>query len=125
MVGVDTQVFHGFVNCGARGAITGIGNALPKEALHLVALCNAAAAGDAQARRKAQELESALMVLSTFDEGPDLVLFYKHLMVLEGHDAYRLQLNPTDALSPSQKTFVETQHALFKRWYAAWSAGEA
>ena len=23
MVGVDTQVFHGFVNCGAQGAITG------------------------------------------------------------------------------------------------------
>jgi 1-pyrroline-4-hydroxy-2-carboxylate deaminase len=125
MVGVDTQVFHGFVNCGARGAITGIGNALPKEALHLVALCQKAAAGDAHARGKAQELESALMVLSTYDEGPDLVLFYKHLMVLEGHDAYRLQLNPSDALSASQKAFVETQHALFKRWYAAWSSGNA
>ena len=25
MVGVDTQVFHGYVNCGAEGAITGIG----------------------------------------------------------------------------------------------------
>jgi 4-hydroxy-tetrahydrodipicolinate synthase len=121
MVGVDTQVFHGFVDCGAKGAITGIGNALPKEALHLVALCEKAAAGDAVARRKAQELENALMVLSTFDEGTDLVLFYKHLMVLEGHDAYRLQLNPTDALSPSQKSFVETQHKLFKTWYAAWS----
>jgi dihydrodipicolinate synthase/N-acetylneuraminate lyase len=29
MVGVDTAVYHGFVNCGATGAITGIGNALP------------------------------------------------------------------------------------------------
>ena len=29
MVGVDTQVVHGFVRCGATGAITGIGNALP------------------------------------------------------------------------------------------------
>lgn len=28
MVGVDTQVVHGFVNCNATGAITGIGNAL-------------------------------------------------------------------------------------------------
>ena len=27
MAGVDTQVVHGFVNCGATGAITGIGNA--------------------------------------------------------------------------------------------------
>jgi dihydrodipicolinate synthase/N-acetylneuraminate lyase len=30
MVGVDTEVFHGFVNCGATGAITGIGNVLPR-----------------------------------------------------------------------------------------------
>jgi 4-hydroxy-tetrahydrodipicolinate synthase len=47
MVGVDTGVFHGFVNCGAGGAITGVGNALPKEVLHLVALCEKAARGDA------------------------------------------------------------------------------
>ncbi|WP_074162501.1 dihydrodipicolinate synthase family protein, partial [Acinetobacter baumannii] len=38
MAGVDTQVFHGFVNCNATGAITGIGNALPKEVLQLVDL---------------------------------------------------------------------------------------
>lgn len=120
MVGVDTQVVHGFVDCGARGAITGIGNVLPKEVLHLVALAGKAAAGDVDARRKAAELERALMVLSTFDEGPDLVLFYKHLMVQEGHAAYALNLNPTDSLSPSQRTFAETQLALFKRWYAAW-----
>ncbi|MDX1739110.1 MAG: dihydrodipicolinate synthase family protein, partial [Alphaproteobacteria bacterium] len=50
MVGVDTAVFHGIVNCGATGAITGIGNALPKEVLHLTALCEAAAKGDANAR---------------------------------------------------------------------------
>lgn len=125
MVGVDTQVFHGFVNCGAKGAITGIGNALPKEVLHLVSLCEKAAAGDANARRKAIELERALMVLSTYDEGPDLVLFYKHLMVLEGHDAYRWNLNPSDALSPSQATFAATQLALFKRWYADWSTNGA
>jgi len=33
MAGVDTQVYHGFINCGATGAITGIGNCLPKEVL--------------------------------------------------------------------------------------------
>jgi 1-pyrroline-4-hydroxy-2-carboxylate deaminase len=125
MVGVDTQVLHGFVNCGAKGAITGVGNALPAEVLRLVALCQQAAAGDALARRRAHELESALTVLSTFDEGPDLVLHYKHLMVLEGHDAYRLQINPSDALSPSQTAFIEAQHALFRRWYAAWSRENA
>ena len=57
MVGVDTQVFHGYVHCGAVGAITGIGNALPREVLHLVALCEQAAKGDAQAR--AQEIGRA------------------------------------------------------------------
>ena len=36
MVGVDTQVFHGFVRCGAVGAITGVGNALPKPVLRLI-----------------------------------------------------------------------------------------
>jgi 4-hydroxy-tetrahydrodipicolinate synthase len=121
MVGVDTQVFHGFVNCGAGGAITGIGNALPKEVLHLVDLCERAQAGDATARRKALELEKALWVLSTFDEGPDLVLYYKHLMVVEGSPEYALQLNPSDALSPSQKNYAEQQLRLFKTWYKHWS----
>jgi 4-hydroxy-tetrahydrodipicolinate synthase len=124
MIGVDTQVFHGFVNCNAGGAITGIGNALPREVLHLVALCEKAARGDVTARAQAKELEAALMVLSTFDEGPDLVLFYKHLMTLEGHKGYELHFNASDALSPAQKTFVESQWQLFKTWYAAWAPGK-
>jgi dihydrodipicolinate synthase/N-acetylneuraminate lyase len=123
MVGVDTQVVHGFVNCGAKGAITGVGNALPKEVLHLIALCEKAATGDATARSKAQELDAALAVLSTFDEGPDLVLYYKQLMVLEGNPEYALNLNPTDALSPSQKAHLEAQWKLFKAWYAGWAKG--
>lgn len=99
MAGVDTQVFHGFVNCNATGAITGIGNALPKEVLQLVDLSKKAAAGDAKARRLAQELSSALEVLSSFDEGTDLVLYYKYLMVLNGDKEYTLHFNETDALS--------------------------
>ena len=43
MAGVDTQVMHGFVNCGATGAITGIGNVLPREVLQLVELSKQAA----------------------------------------------------------------------------------
>jgi len=121
MVGVDTQVVHGFVNCGAKGAITGVGNALPKEVLHLIALCEKAAAGDAAARQKAIELDEAMRVLSTFDEGPDLVLYYKHLMVLEGHKEYELHINPNDALSPSQKAHLEVQWKQFKSWYASWA----
>ncbi|MFN9040388.1 MAG: dihydrodipicolinate synthase family protein, partial [Planctomyces sp.] len=80
MVGVDTQVYHGYVNCGASGAITGVGNALPKEVLRLVELCERAAGGCARSRLLAQQLSESLLVLSTYDEGPDLVLYYKALM---------------------------------------------
>jgi len=122
MAGVDTQVFHGFVNCNATGAITGIGNALPKEVLQLVDLSKKAATGDAKARRLAQELSSALEVLSSFDEGTDLVLYYKYLMVLNGDKEYTLHFNETDALSESQRKYVETQYELFRTWYRNWSA---
>ena len=122
MVGVDTQVVHGFVNCNATGAITGIGNALPREVLQLVALSKQAAQGDAKARRLARELESALSVLSSFDEGSDLVLYYKHLMVLNGDQAYSLHFNDTDVLSDAQRRYAENQYALFRQWYEIWSA---
>ncbi|MCH9648423.1 MAG: dihydrodipicolinate synthase family protein [Deltaproteobacteria bacterium] len=120
MVGVDTQVVHGFVGCGAGGAITGIGNALPKEVLRLIELCERAAEGDAESLCLAKELDNALSVLSTFDEGPDLVLYYKHLMVLEGNPEYEHQLNPTDALSPQQKAFLESQWRQFRHWWERW-----
>jgi 1-pyrroline-4-hydroxy-2-carboxylate deaminase len=122
MVGVDTNVYHGFVNCGATGAITGIGNALPREVLHLVSLCEKAAKGDTKARLQAKELEEALGVLSSFDEGADLVLYYKHLMVLNGDTEYTLHFNETDALSASQRNYAESQYRLFKDWYANWTA---
>lgn len=120
MVGVDTAVVHGFVSCGAGGGITGIGNALPKEVLHLVELSQKAASGDAVARRKAHELEEALAVLSSFDEGADLVLYYKHLMVLNGDSEYELHFNETDMLSDSQRNYIEAQYTLFNNWYANW-----
>jgi len=120
MVGVDTQVFHGFVRCGAVGAITGVGNALPKQVLRLIELCKKAAAGCVESRRLAQELDSALAVLSKYDEGPDLVLYYKHLMVLEGNPEYATHFNATDTLSVSQKAFLENQWRLFKAWWANW-----
>ncbi|TDK31735.1 dihydrodipicolinate synthase family protein [Rhizobium deserti] len=121
MIGVDTAVFHGYVNCGATGAITGIGNVLPQEVLHLCNLAQAAARGDADARLRAKELEEALAVLSSFDEGPDLVLYFKHMLVLKGEEEYALNFIDTDALSESQRGYVETQFKLFTTWYADWS----
>jgi dihydrodipicolinate synthase/N-acetylneuraminate lyase len=121
MVGVDTQVFHGFVNCGATGAITGIGNVLPREVLHLVSLCERAATGDATARRRALELEEALATLSSFDEGADLVLHFKYLMTLRGDAEYALHFNEDDALSAPQAQYAKAQLELFDAWYAAWT----
>ena len=121
MIGVDTTVYHGYVNCGAVGAITGVGNAFPKEVLHLIDLCEKAAEGDSLSREKAKELEIALAVLSSFDEGPDLVLYYKYLMVLNGENEYELHFNPSDNLSESQKKYAENQYNLFKNWYRDWN----
>jgi 4-hydroxy-tetrahydrodipicolinate synthase len=120
MAGVDTQVFHGFVHCGAAGAITGIGNCLPEQVLRLISLCERAATGDVEARRLAKELDDALIVLSTFDEGPDLVLFYKYILFLLGDKDFELHFNETDRLSESQRGFVESQLKLFQDWYNAW-----
>ena len=121
MVGVDTEVFHGFVNCGATGSITGIGTALPKEALLLAALSQKAAGGHAEARKRALELEEAFGVLSSFDEGTDLVLYYKHLLVLNGEEEYRLHFNETDVLTDAQRNYCEQQYSLFRTWFADWS----
>jgi 4-hydroxy-tetrahydrodipicolinate synthase len=117
---VDTQVYHGFVRCGAVGAITGIGNALPVPVLRLIRLCERAATGDAEARRLAQELDEALRVLSTFDEGPDLVLYYKYMMVLGGDAEYEHHFNPTDVLSTAQREYARKQWTLFNDWWNQW-----
>ncbi|MBW0157591.1 dihydrodipicolinate synthase family protein [Sedimentimonas flavescens] len=121
MVGVDTEVYHGFAKCGAAGAITGIGTIFPKEALLQVALSRRAAEGCPEADLRARELAEAFSVLAKFDEGVDLVLYFKHLMVLKGEEEYRLNIYETDALSPSQAKFCEAQFHQFNRWFANWS----
>lgn len=121
MVGVDTGVVHGFVSCGAVGAITGIGVVMPREVLTLCNLCRSAATGDVEARQKALELEAAFNVLSSYDEGPDLVLYFKYMLLLQGEKEYALHFIETDELSASQRGYVESQYALFKTWFAEWS----
>ena len=125
MIGVDTAVYHGFVNCGATGAITGIGNVLPREVLLLTELSQKAAKGEVLARRQARELDEAMAVLSSFDEGADLVLYYKHLMVLNGESEYCLHFNETDKLSDAQRNYVEAQYSLFRNWFSDWLQRES
>jgi hypothetical protein len=60
-------------------------------------------------------------VLSSFDEGTDLVLYYKYLMVLNGDTEYSLHFYETDALSEAQRRYAQTQYELFRNWYAEWS----
>ena len=120
VVGVDTQVFHGIVNCGAIGVITGIGNVLPNAVLKLYELCIEASNGIVQSRSKALELSDALNVLSTFDEGPDLVLFYKYLLKLNGEEEYKFNFYESDHLSLSQAKFAEKQFKIFNEWWKNW-----
>lgn len=121
LVGVDTQVYYGVVHCGAVGAITGIGNCLPKEVLALLSLSKAAAAGDADARQKAMQLDEALKVLSTFDEGPDLTLYYRLIAVCCGVQNLEQPADPDDKLSAAQAAYAKSQLSLFQSWYADWS----
>ena len=90
----------------------------------MVSLAEKAAAGQVQARLLAQELESALSVLSSFDEGPDLVLYYKHLLVLNGEDEYRLHFNASDELTNEQRAYCEKQYSQFKAWFHDWRKQE-
>lgn len=120
MAGVDTQVYHGYVRCGAVGAITGIGNCLPTEVLKYVALCSAASRGDCEADQFAQQLSNAFTVLSKFDEGPDLVLYYKYLSFLLGDKDYEYQLNESDKLSASQARYAKQQLEQFQSWWQRW-----
>ncbi len=58
--------------------------------------------------------------LSVFDEGVDLVLYFKRLMTLVGHDEYALHLNDFDALSRSQESMAKRRFTTFRAWYASW-----
>jgi len=121
VVGVDTQVFHGIINCGAIGVITGIGNVIPEAVIRLYKLCVEASNGSSKSRRLALELNDALKVLSTFDEGSDLVLYYKYLLYLKGEHEYKFNFYESDKLSKSQTTFAKKQFKLFNEWWIAWN----
>jgi 4-hydroxy-tetrahydrodipicolinate synthase len=88
--------------------------------LKYVALCEAAAKGDVQADQFAQELSNSFTVLSLFDEGPDLVLYYKYLAFLLGDNDFEFQLNSTDNLAASQAEYAKAQLTQFQAWWKNW-----
>ena len=59
--------------------------------------------------------------IASFDVGPDLVLYFKYMLVLRGESEYTLHFNETDELTPSQRGYVQRQLELFDAWYADWS----
>ena len=120
LVGVDTQVCHGMFQCGAIGLITGIENVLPQPVLKLFELCDRSLTSDSKAKRYAYELDDALKTLSTFDEGPDLVLYYKYLLYINGDSNYEFHFNSSDSLSLSQIKFAENHLRLFENWWDGW-----
>ena len=120
LVGVDTQVVHGIVNCGAAGWITGIGNVLPDESSALLRLATQAAQGDSKAYRLALELEATLLPLTRLDAGPDLVLYFKHMAALRGDEAYAQPLLQDDQLAPAQANYAAAQLRRFAHWWSSW-----
>ena len=119
VVGVDTQVVHGLMNCGASGVITGVGNVLPAAVIELVRLSRAAAQGDPQAHEAAVALDRALEPLARFDEGPDLVLYYKYLQALVNEsDTDGPATHQDDHLTPSQAAYAAGQLSRFLAWWA-------
>ena len=48
------------------------------------------------------------------------MLYFKHLMTLQGDDEYALHFNDFDALSPSQEGMAKRRFTTFRAWYASW-----
>ncbi len=67
------------------------------------------------------QLEYALAELPTFDEGTDLVPYYKYLMALNGDKEYSIHFNEADVLSEAQRHYATTQYDLVRKWFANWS----
>lgn len=93
-------------------------SSLPKEILRFIELCRSAAAENQQDRRWALELCETLTVLSSIGQNSDLVLFYKELMILKSHSAYKHQIYRDDQLSPNQRQFLHSQWQLLRNWWA-------
>jgi hypothetical protein len=64
------------------------------------------------------------LALSLYDHGPDLVLYYKQLMVLEGNPEYAYQINKSDVLSSVQLTTLTAEWQKFRGWWNVWRGAQ-
>ena len=49
------------------------------------------------------------------------MLYYTHLLVLNGEEEYRIHFNETNELADSRRHYCEQQYDLFCNWFADWS----
>ena len=123
VIGIDNALVHGVLGCGAVGAITGVGNVLPDEAMCLWRLCQSAQEkSDHKAWLLAEELDRRLLPLSVYDADPRLVLHDKHLLTLRGESEYHIQRPVEATLSVAEKSEAQAQAQLtrFQQWWANW-----
>ena len=121
VVGIDNELVHGVMGCGAVGAVTGVGNVLPDEVMYLWRLCQVARKnGDDKAWRLAEELDRRLLPLSDYDADPRLVLYYKHLLTLLGESEYQTQRPAEVVLGASERNEARAQLLRFQMWWENW-----
>jgi 4-hydroxy-tetrahydrodipicolinate synthase len=121
VVGADPDVVHGYVLCGAKGAITGVGNVVPDAVKTLVSLCEKYTSNpDDTLMNRINSLDRLLMPLAEYDVGPDLALYYKYLMTLTGHEGYSVPLWHSDSLSDQQMADASQKLKTFQAGWEAW-----
>jgi alpha-2-macroglobulin len=113
-------VFHGFVHCGAAGAITGVGNCLPAEVLRLVEL--AAARPPATPRRRASPASSTTRCTCSrpSTRGPTWSCTTSTSRRSWATTRTRTRSTRTTRSSASQRRYVEAQLRRFQAWWRAW-----
>ncbi len=120
MIGVDTAVFHGFVDAAQRVRLPASAMCCRKKSFTFAisrrqppwAMSMRASAHRNWNRRLPScplSMRDRIWSSTSKHDGA------------EGDKEYTLHFNETDALSESQRGYVETQFRLFNTWYAEWS----
>ncbi len=119
VVGLDTKVVHGYTVCGAKAAITGVGNVIPKAVVELLGMCtNYQKNPRERLLQSIERLDRIIRPLAEFDATPQLVLYYKHLMTRQGYKGYDQHIFSEDRLNKDQ---VELADKRFDTFYEEYS----